>query len=388
MSKFNNTNHTDRADDTEAGNGAEFDAQVDVMKSHNQLNDSRVHRAKAAARESLNQAIAEESQRPVARGRRPLMWAGGVAAAAAAATLVAMNVAQPNNVELKPAQPTVTSTPKPQPTTPEAQDTPLPMQAPALTDSGLVDPFGLATIDQEVTFRYAAKLLEARCSKEAKKSFTTVDSMRKMKKSPETVRAMRTQSRLFWLGDTTKEDLQQLHRSILSAPEGRLPLTYTMKLSDDEQWGVGCEGTSYKIYGPDGHKDRIVVPPIPSGDRDAFGTYIFAVRERPEVKTAAQKFNKCYAEVSQQKIAPDTSWIILERFIYSRSDSPTPITAEQVWTCYEASGLQAASRKAQAQWQAAHPDGVKKWKAEPAFYASKVAAAEKMIAEEEAKVGK
>lgn len=415
MSKFNKNSHTDRTNETD---GAEFDAQVDVMKSHNQLDSSQVHTAKATAREQLNRAIAEESRRPAARGRRPLMWVGGVAAAAAAATLVAMNVSPPNDVEVRPAQPTATSTPTPQPTTPAptsqaTKTNPSPPTSPSSATASsqpsteasakkpgvptgdLVDPFSLASIEQEITFRYAADLVDgSTCKPEYKKYFATVNSMRNLKRTPVTVRAMRAQTRFFWLGDTTREDLQHIHTAILSLPKEDVPWgshppfqPWGTYFDASPHWGVDCDGKAYRqLFGADSDNDEAARPPMPRQGSGTLDKLIAAVMSSTEVKTAAIGFNKCYSAASQQEI--DSDWIVPEAFIKYSGAAPKPHDPEQIWTCYEASGLQAASRKVQAQWQAANPDVVKKWKADPAFYASKVAAAEKMIAQEEAKAGK
>lgn len=397
--------------------GAGLDAQVQVMKTHNQSDAAEVRDAKTRAQSVLNRAIAEETRRPSPVRKKPFMWVGGVAAAAAAVTVVAINLPRGTEVELKPATPpatsttttaaptTTSSTATAAPTTPAetatatptaaaeklkpAQTAPTTATTATTTADGLVDPFALASVEQEVVFTYVRDLVDGRKCNADSDNFATLKALRNTQLTPDEVRATRSQTRLTALGDITKKELQQISTAISALKDGTFYDPSGTYLGEAEHWGVGCDGTGYtKLFG--GSKDQAAAtPPMPSGRANTLRPFVEAVQADPKVKAATKTFNQCYGKATQQDLGSEG--IGMYSFVKYSQDGSTPPKmrdVEQIWKCYEASGLQAASRQAQAQWQKGNPAIVTKWKKDPAFYASKVKAAQKIIATEETKVGK
>lgn len=366
---------------------AELDAQVDVMKSHNQTEDAEVRDAKASARAILHQAIAEEPSRTSSGRARPLVWIGGIAAVAATITAIAMNVPQGEEVRVEPAEPSVTGSPtqtnSPDSPEPTSSDRPsLPQQA----TENLVDPFSLVPADQEILFRYAADLVDGRCANMTATFSSTVESMREMKLTPDEVLATRAQTRMATLGDLYREDLYLITKTINSAKEGTKYEFWGSYLDETERWMTGCDGTGYKrIFGSGEYKGGTVWPPMPV-EESGMLSMLDSVMTDEIVQESVKRFNQCFAETFDVEDQGDS--IDVASFLALEGGEVTTRDPEQIWSCYEESGLQPASRLAQAKWQAEHPDIVKKWQEDTAFYASKVDAAEEMIAAEEAKAGK
>lgn len=244
-----------------------------------------------------------------------------------------------------------------------------------------MDPLGLVSVEHERTFRYAADLIDGRCSGLSKTTFASLDRVRTLKLTAAEVRAMRHQTRLTELADTSQVAVAEITTTINNIRPGTIFEAWGTYFGESERWGIGCDGKGYaEIFGQ--HTPSFG-PPLPLSDPASWSKYYQAVHFDPDVVAARKAWAACFTAATGRTMNDDiiSSWHFLE----STETGPKARYSEEIWACFAETKLANVSHAAQQKWQRAHPKIVAQWQQDAKTYVKKISVAEAIIAREEAK---
>lgn len=243
-----------------------------------------------------------------------------------------------------------------------------------------VDPLALVSVEAEQTFRYAADVVDGRCSGVSPDSFLSAESMRKLRLTEAEVLALRHQTKLVWLNDTTEQDVAHITATINGVQSGTLFEPWGTYLGEAERWGTQCDGKGFaEIFGT---STPVGGPPLPFTDPESLHTYMTAVQQDPGVVAAREKWASCFTAATG--VETDPGFMSTLSLLDESESGPKAVYSDEVWGCFAESKLADASGAAQQKWQAANRAIVQQWHKDAAFYAEKLPAAQAIIDREEA----